>query len=299
MNNGVPAIADLHMHSVFSDGLNQPTELVKMAAERKLRYIALTDHDTVAGSHIYEDAVAEHNLQHPEMKMQAIRGIELSTGKEGRLHMLGYGVDEDNPVLKALIKQNADERIERAEKALAILPSLGIRLSEESEMNIRKNHRVGRMQIARAMMETGVVMSINEAFTKWLAEGKPAYIPRKTLDPVKAIEIIRGANGVAVLAHPMRIALEDNARRALIYHLADNGLQGLEVYHPSAACGYVHQLHAMAKQRNLLITGGSDYHGDKNSDRQLGCLPEHWQNAECDVQKLLETIEDSRKNCGM
>jgi 3',5'-nucleoside bisphosphate phosphatase len=256
--------ADLHCHSSASDGTRPPAEVVARAAAAGLSAIALTDHDTVAG--IAEAAAA---LPHG---LDLIAGIELSCRREGHsVHLLGYLFDPAHEELAAQIHAIRESRVERARAMIAKLNELAVDVSWEQVTCIAVGGVIGRPHIARAMMEAGVVGSVDEAFTpEWIGPGGRAHVRRYALDPAEAIRLVHAAGGVTVLAHPLAVTRGWMVPDDFIYELAQAGLDGVEVAHPDHDLSQRSQLLAVARKLGLAATGGSDDHGDLTGDR-IGC----------------------------
>ncbi len=243
-------LVDLHMHSTFSDGSYTPTELVKFALEANLSTIAITDHDSWNG--VVEAREAAKTFG----DLKIITGIELGTQVENKnFHILGYGVAMDYKPLEEAMSILRNAREERLNKILLKLEELGYPV--EIEASERRNRAVGRPHVATAMVEKGHVETIQEAFHKFLSLGRPAYISQYKLSIEEAIDLIHKAGGVAILAHP-----EEVKNRELILEVfAGGAFDGIEVYHPSADKEAQEYWKNFASKNNLLITGGSDFHG--------------------------------------
>lgn len=280
--------SDLHLHSTYSDGLKTPGELCLIAHGLGLSLIALTDHDTLDGLPALDAAARETCID-------AIGGIELSAGTEGRTHILGYAPRRDDPALNAWLKAASEERRERAERMLDLLRGEGVML-DASRDYLLSCPQVGRAHIARAIISAGYVNTVKQAFERYLAVGRPAYVPRAVLPPREAIALLKGAGAVTVLAHPMRLSLDETAVCALITELRGMGLDGVEAYHPSATRSQAAALDRMARRIGLIVTGGSDYHGDIGSRSRMGRLPPGRTSAEDDARALADAIERANNN---
>jgi 3',5'-nucleoside bisphosphate phosphatase len=259
--------ADFHTHSTASDGTLTPVELIHESARRGLLFVAVTDHDTTAG---LETAIAA-GVQHG---VAVIPGIEFSAeSKRGELHILGYGIDPDNERLQSRISELRQSRLRRSEKILERLHDLGIPLNPDVIRRTGANDSTGRPHIARALVEIGVAVTVDDAFERYLAAGKPAFVGKELISPAEAIDLINEAGGIAVMAHPFSVPdLADTLPR-----LIGHGLAGLECYYGEYDDHQRHQLALMARQYQLLPTGGSDYHGPGfREGRDLGSvtLPE-------------------------
>jgi hypothetical protein len=253
--------ADLHVHSTASDGTDPPAEVMRRAARAGLDVVALTDHDTVAG-HAEARAAAG--------PVALLPGMELSCRLDGRsLHMLAYLFDADQPELAAELTRIRDDRVLRARAMVDKLAGLGVNVSWGQVAAIAGQAVVGRPHIARAMADSGAIASPREAFTRdWIADGGRAYVGRYALDPVRAIDLVRAAGGVTVLAHP-RAGRDTWVTNEQITRLAAVGLAGLEVFHPDQSEAERARLIALAHDLALVPTGGSDDHGSL-TDYRLG-----------------------------
>jgi len=254
--------ADLHVHSTASDGTDPPAEVMRRAARAGLDVVALTDHDTVAG-HAEARAAAG--------PVALLPGMELSCRLDGRsLHMLAYLFDADQPELAAELTRIRDDRVLRARAMVDKLAGLGVNVSWGQVAAIAGQAVVGRPHIARAMADSGAIASPREAFTRdWIADGGRAYVGRYALDPVRAIDLVRAAGGVTVLAHP-RAGRDTWVTNEQITRLAATGLAGLEVFHPDQSEAERARLIALAHDLALVPTGGSDDHGSLTGYRLGG-----------------------------
>lgn len=251
-NDPAAAKVDLHCHSTASDGLLSPTELVAKALAAGLRVIALTDHDTVEG-------VPEAQTAAATMGLEVIPGIELSSSSgSNELHILGYFVDQDSKRLNDHTRWCQEKRVERIGRMCQRLDSLGLPVSFDQVLALSGSGSVGRPHIGQVMIAHGYVDSIGEAFNRYLAAGRPAFIPRENVTPVLAITAINDAHGVAVLAHPLFTA---NFQQ-LLPGLHNDGLAGLEAYYGEYDQPTRDRLASVARQHGLIPTGGSDFHGD-------------------------------------
>jgi 3',5'-nucleoside bisphosphate phosphatase len=252
--------ADLHVHSNASDGTDPPAEVMSRAARVGLDVVALTDHDTVAGHAAARQALPAGLTLLPGMELSCHLG-------EKSLHLLAYLFDPDDPELAAETRRIRDDRVLRARAMVDRLVDLGVRITWDDVAALAWAGVVGRPHIARAMAASGAIASPEEAFTPdWIADGGRAYVDRYTLDPVRAIGLVRAAGGVAVLAHP-------RADRALfvsdeeIAGLAAAGLAGVEVVHPDQPEPEQASLLALTRELDLIATGGSDDHGSLTGHR--------------------------------
>lgn len=273
---------DLHMHTTASDGENTPAELVAMAREAGLDVIAITDHDSTDGVLPAREAAAREGASEWP---RVLAGIELSaeeppepgSGKEtgDDVHMLGYLLDLESRELQDELILFREDRYTRGERIVEKLAALGMPLQWERVLaaagqDERKGAggkpSIGRPHIARAMVEAGYVGSVREAFDLYIRNDGPAYVARRRLSPEDAVAMIHRAGGVAVLAHPG--LLKDP--RAMIERLVKAGLDGVEVYHPDNRSDLRLNLLAWAAAHDLIVTGGSDFHGRSTKSNRLG-----------------------------
>ncbi|MCL5996994.1 MAG: PHP domain-containing protein [Chloroflexi bacterium] len=245
-------ITELHCHTRASDGLNSPSALVELASLRDVKVLAITDHDTIAGHAEAIGAGRQYNVR-------VIPGIEVSSlSDQGEVHVLGYGVQPEDESTRQRILDLRDARDGRAKAIVSKLHALGVPVSYQRVKEIAGDSMVGRPHVARALLEGRWVVTRQQAFDDYLAEGKPAFVPHTGLTPSQAVELIHRARGVAVLAHPGLYA--GNLSR-LIEDMLAHGLDGIEVFYPLHSVEQTSQYLALAQRRGLLITGGSDFHG--------------------------------------
>jgi len=266
---------DLHCHSTASDGTLRPTEVVRLAKQRELTALALTDHDTIGG-------VVEAAEEARKIGLDFLPGIEISAEfpHPGTMHILGYGVDPQSKTLGDLTRQLLEGRDSRNPRIIKRLQELGISITmEEVEQETRKGAPadpnkplvVGRPHIAAILMRKGYVSTIKQAFDKYLAPGGLAYFDKERLSPRQALEMIRGSNGIPVLAHPVQLRTENDAQlERIIKDLLDLGLMGLEVIHSDHDAAMIEKYSALADRYKLLKTGGSDFHGTNKKNIDLG-----------------------------
>lgn len=273
--------ADLHMHSTCSDGQYAPEELMELAFANGANVVSLTDHDTVSGVKRAREAAGT-------LGMCFIGGIEISTGEGGEIHVLGYGIDEDNRDLKAYLDRQRESRKDRIPKVLNKLNDLGIHLDID-RVFARASGSVGRPHIADEMVDAGYVAGREEAFNKYLKEGAAAYVPRDVTDTAEAIGLIRGCGGIPVLAHPGLIKKDTDTVKRLIAEWTGNGLMGLEVYYPAHKKNGYEPWLELAKEYGLLVTGGSDFHKDADTGEDHGgiaSVSRDWIRVEQDIDSL-------------
>jgi predicted metal-dependent phosphoesterase TrpH len=247
-------LIDLHLHTTASDGRLSAAELVARAAAAGLTTISVTDHDTVA-------AIAEVTTVAKGVNIRVVTGIEVTAVDDGRdVHMLGYFFDPGSASLAAVLVRQRALRVARVREIGARLSALGMEVDVESVLlkaAVRPGSSVGRPQVARELIRAGYVASVQEAFDKWLATGRPAFIPRTGPSPAAIVDAIHDAGGVASMAHPAV-----TRRDELIAPLVDSGMDAIEVYHSDHTPEDHRHYQAIAHRHGLLITGGSDFHGD-------------------------------------
>jgi len=255
---------DLHTHSNVSDGLLTPTELVGQAERRGLRVLALTDHETVAG-------LAEAEAAAARSEIEFVPGVEINSDVDRHeVHVLGYYVDRHDPNLVAALAHLEQQRVERIDRMLAQLQIIDRPVDADRVREIAGPGTIGRPHVARAMIERGYVDSVSEAFDRYLASGRPGFVPRRRNDPEVAVRLIRGNGGVPVLAHPLTSGDVEATLRLLV----PVGLMGMEVYYGEYDAATHEELRAIADSWNLIATGGSDYHGEGfKLGRDLGGPP--------------------------
>lgn len=250
------------MHSTFSDGLKAPTELVRMAKKNGLGAISLTDHDSLGG---IPELIEAGN----EMDLEVISGVELSCDFRDRdLHVLGYGVDHGHAGFQGILKKFREARLQRGLQIIEKLNALGIEIDPQQVLSRADGAALGRPHIAAVLVETGAVSYVGEAFDKYIAEGGPAYVPKYKMTANDAVNHIHDGGGLAFTAHP-GIFLENTSE---MYDLIEEGFDGIEVYHPKHNKQRQAELKAIADERGMLVSGGTDYHGFKGRDLPMGSM---------------------------
>lgn len=256
---------DLHAHTTVSDGTLSPTQLVELAARSGLVALAVTDHDHVGG-------IEEARRAGARLGVEIVPGIELSvTHSAGDVHVLGYLFDPQHPGLLAALEELRLHREGRAARIVEALQAHGVPVTMEDvarEAMASQGGSVGRPHVARALMRRGLVASIEEAFDRWLADGRPGAVPKRRLTAQEAFALVHEAGGVAVLAHP--VTLPAAARVGTIRELAALGLDGIEVWHSKHTRDDAADFLALAQETGLVATGGSDFHGENKPDVALG-----------------------------
>ena len=249
---------DLHTHSVRSDGHHTPAEVVAMAHAAGLAGLALTDHDTGAG-------IAEALGAGEERGIEVVPGTEFSAELAGRsVHVLAYWHDHTEPVLAAELDRLRDSRSDRARRMVENFNGLGIPITFARVVEIAAGAPIGRPHIAQAVVEVGACADDREVFDRYLADGGPADAPKHAVDPVRAVELLRGAGGVVVLAHPALFGARDGGEEipeATLGDMVDAGLAGVEARHPAHTAAAVDRWSALARRYGLVVTAGSDHHG--------------------------------------
>jgi len=247
-------LVDLHLHTTASDGRCTPAELVARAAAAGVTVMAATDHDTTAG-------IAETRAHAGRRGIRSIPGIEITAVADGRdVHMLGYFFDPDDAALAEFLAAQRATRVARIGAIAERLASLGMPVDISpllAEAARQTGKSIGRPKIARVMIDAGYVADTREAFDKWLARGCPAFVERAGASPEEVIAIVHRAGGLASLAHPGRTGIDDR-----IPALCDAGLDVIEVYHSDHDAAAVDRYGRLARDLGLLVSGGSDFHGD-------------------------------------
>jgi len=248
---------DLHVHTTASDGVHSPQEVIALAVEKGLAGLAITDHDTVDGIEPGLHYITAHGLS-----IDLIPGIELNTdyGKD-EVHILGYFIDYDDRGLISRLNDIRQERYHRAEKMVTKLQALGCNISLEQVQQLAQGDLIGRPHIARALCLGGYAPSEPEAFGKYIARGRPGYVPRYKFSPNEAINLINQSGGIAILAHP---GLINNV--LIVNEIIDMGIEGLEVFYPEHSSEQVLKFARLASEFNLLTSGGSDFHGQGSGE---------------------------------
>ena len=268
MADDTSAGVDLHAHTTASDGSLTPTELVHAAAGLGLAALAVTDHDTLGG--LAEAAAAARTLP-----LTLVPGVELSVEDEGgRFHLLGYLFDPENVALRDSLVRIRESRAARNAQMAVRMAQLGLPVT----MNDVRAHAgeggvIARPHFAQALIEKGVVSSVQEAFDRYLATGKPLYLPKEVLTPRDAIALLHGAGGVTVMAHPGLVPLGDQALARRVESLRDEaGLDGIEAYYSQHTPAQTARFLTLAERLDMVVTGGSDFHGTPKPHVPLGVV---------------------------
>ncbi|HMS84025.1 MAG TPA: PHP domain-containing protein [Nitrospira sp.] len=255
---------DLHLHTTHSDGSCTPTEVVSLAHQAGVTALAITDHDIMTG---IPDAITAGE----QCGIEVIPGVEISSMMgQSELHILGYFLDWQDPVLSERFQTLRESRHRRNPQIIERLQALGIDITYDEVRALAGSDSVGRPHIARALIVKQVVSSAKEAFDRFLADGKPAYVPRELPHPADAIQWIKEAGGLAVLAHPTWVKLAGRSLIELVRELKAAGLDGVEVYYSTHAARHTREYLSLTQQLGLLVTGGSDFHGITKPDIDVG-----------------------------
>ena len=265
MRTGIMRAVDLHTHSTASDGTYTPGKLIDYAHEKGLAAIALTDHDTTNG---LKEAM-ERGQKYDDLEV--IPGIEFSTDYEGRdIHIVGlYMRFEDTDVQKRL-KEFVDARIMRNKKMCKLLTENGVPMDFDELQAAYPNSVITRAHYAAYMLDKGVIKSRQEAFDRYIGDNCKCFVPRQKITPQMAVEMTLDAGGVPILAHPVLYGMSDSRLRKLVGELKEVGLKGIEAIYTTYTNSDERGIRQIAQDYGLLISGGSDFHGDNKPDIDLG-----------------------------
>lgn len=255
---------DLHLHTTHSDGSFSTGEVMAFAKQAGLKALAITDHDII-------DGIPEATAIGKELEIEVVPGVEISSRLgESELHILGYFLNWTDPLLAQRLSTLRDSRHLRNPKIVQRLNELGIPITYEEVRALAGTESVGRPHIARLLMEKKFVTSAKEAFDRYLANGRPAFVDRELPEPAEAVRWIREAGGVPVLAHPTWVRTSADGLRVLVRELKAAGLGGIEVHYSTHTPSQTTEYLDLAKQCDLLVTGGSDFHGVTKPDIEVG-----------------------------
>jgi predicted metal-dependent phosphoesterase TrpH len=256
-------VIDLHTHSTVSDGSDTPEEVVALAANAGVSALALTDHDR-------QDGIAAARKKASEVGIELIAGTEISCNHSGTMHMLVYFLEPgDGPLQDELLRLQV-ARDNRNDELIARLADLGLPVTMEELEAEAGGSGAGRPHVAAILVRKGVASSVQDAFDRWLAKGRPAYVEKERLDPLPAIALALQSGALPVLAHPLSLGLSPDELERTIGELADAGLVGLESIYGRYSREERASLAVMAAQAGLAITGGSDHHGTYKPDLSVG-----------------------------
>ena len=255
---------DLHVHSTASDGTYTPGEVVKLAANKGLSAIALTDHDTI-------DGVKEAMQAANEYGIELIPGIEFSTAYEKReVHMLGLFIDPDNHSLNERLNELVATRDRRNEQMALNLRNAGIDITIPELVKMFPNAILTRAHFARYMYEKGYISDIRVAFDKYIGDGRPCYVRREKISAKEVIDLIKNAGGIPILAHPMLYGFNERELKECVASLTHSGLMGIEAIYSRNKGLDESKVRAVARENSLLISGGSDFHGANKPGLDIG-----------------------------
>jgi len=254
---------DLHSHSTYSDGTFTPEDLILKAKEKNLELYSITDHDNL-------DAQKEAVNYAKKYGVNYITGLEISCKFKNMFDILGYNINLDNEELNAALRKVQDFRKNRNSLMIEKLNSLGFDISLEEVISEAQGDVIGRPHFARILLKKGYVKDRDEAFDKYLGDGKIAHIPKKKIEPKEAVQLIKNAGGFPVIAHPKYLKLSYSKLRDLILELKPYGLWGIEVYYPKHSNSEIRLFRDLAIETELFITAGSDFHGENKPDIDLG-----------------------------
>lgn len=263
MNSLRPNGADLHLHTIFSDGAYTPESLIAAARERHLAAIAVTDHDAIDGVEPTRTAAGKAG---PEV----IAGVEFGVADEerpGELHIVGLFLDTESGRLRCELERFRNLRRERVYEMIQRLNRCGMVMRPQQVFSLAGGESVGRLHVARALVEAGYVKTIGAAFERWLGTGKPGYVARARPNVAETLDLIHSAGGVAVMAHPAQSLRDDQ-----IPALAAAGLDGLEAFTPDMTGAESARYIALAESLGLLVSGGSDCHGHNKDLASIGSV---------------------------
>lgn len=255
---------DLHTHSTASDGSLSPSLLIERAASRGLSAIALTDHDTLAG-------LDEAGKTAKRLGLQFIPGVELEiTWEPGEFHLLALGLEKPSPNLISALEEMADERKKRNLRILDLMNEMGIEADYEEISSYSEGQVIGRPHFADFLVARKIVKNKQQAFEKYLGKGRPFFTPKTGLDLGRALALIKESGAISILAHPLSLYVSWGRIEPLIRDFKDLGLDGLEAWHPIARKRPCERLEELGRSLGMLVTAGSDFHGDARPERKLG-----------------------------
>ena len=260
---------DLHVHTTASDGQYTPTDIIGMAAEKNIKIIAITDHDTVAG-------LEEAKKAAEKAEITLVQGIELNINNSavnvnGEFHLLGLGLKQISTSLTDLIEEIINNRLERNQEIIKKIQADGFDLTLEEMLEDFPNTVIGRPHFAAELVKKKIVKTRQLAFDKYLAKGRPWYVNRVGANLDEAISAIKDSGGSPVLAHPMSLYFSWGKLPDALLNYYERGIEGLEAFHPGARVTECLRLEELAHKIGYFVTAGSDFHGEKiRSDRKLG-----------------------------
>lgn len=255
---------DLHTHSNKSDGSLSPTELVNLAETLGLGAIALTDHDSIEG---LDEAIEASKA----LNLEVVPGVELSCDRNGKdVHIVGLFIDYKDKEFLQELSVFVDSRENRNRKMCRVLSEHGISIDYDELVDFCGNSVITRAHFARLILQKGYVKSLKEAFDRYIGDDCPCFVPREKVTPVEGIQLIRRAGGIPILAHPLLLKMGKDTLENLVKELKDSGLMGLEALYCTYTPADERDMRALASKYNLLISGGSDFHGAAKPGLELG-----------------------------
>ena len=282
---------DLHIHTTASDGSLTPTQVVQLARKKGFSLIAVTDHDTMGG-------VAEALEAGKKYNVDVVPGVEISSGVTLEVHMLGYGMSPDHPVMKAMMEDMRAARVERMERIIENLQKMGVPITVE-EVEAVAGGAIGRPHIAQVLIAHGLVPDVRTAFREYIGVGAKAYVERRKMTSEQVIANIRDAGGVPVLAHGGLLRISEVELNQWIDSMAKKGLMGLECYHNAHTPQMERLLRAAAERNGLLVTGGSDLHGASRPDVEMGTGLSRWNDRQACRGRFLQAVAQTQHDLHM
>lgn len=282
---------DLHIHTTASDGSLTPTQVVQLARKKGFSLIAVTDHDTMGG-------VAEALEAGKKYNVDVVPGVEISSGVTLEVHMLGYGMSPDHPVMKAMMEDMRAARVERMERIIENLQKMGVPITVE-EVEAVAGGAIGRPHIAQVLIAHGLVPDVRTAFREYIGVGAKAYVERRKMTSEQVIANIRDAGGVPVLAHGGLLRIGEVELNQWIDSMAKKGLMGLECYHNAHTPQMERLLRAAVERNGLLVTGGSDFHGASRPDVEMGTGLSRWNDRQACRGRFLQAVAQTQHDLHM
>ena len=282
---------DLHIHTTASDGSLTPTQVVQLARKKGFSLIAVTDHDTMGG-------VAEALEAGKKYNVDVVPCVEISSGVTLEVHMLGYGMSPDHPVMKAMMEDMRAARVERMERIIENLQKMGVPITVE-EVEAVAGGAIGRPHIAQVLIAHGLVPDVRTAFREYIGVGAKAYVERRKMTSEQVIANIRDAGGVPVLAHGGLLRISEVELNQWIDSMAKKGLMGLECYHNAHTPQMERLLRAAAERNGLLVTGGSDFHGASRPDVEMGTGLSRWNDRQACRGRFLQAVAQTQHDLHM
>lgn len=282
---------DLHIHTTASDGSLTPMQVVQLARKKGFSLIAVTDHDTMGG-------VAEALEAGKKYNVDVVPGVEISSGVTLEVHMLGYGMSPDHPVMKAMMEDMRAARVERMERIIENLQKMGVPITVE-EVEAVAGGAIGRPHIAQVLIAHGLVPDVRTAFREYIGVGAKAYVERRKMTSEQVIANIRDAGGVPVLAHGGLLRISEVELNQWIDSMAKKGLMGLECYHNAHTPQMERLLRAAAERNGLLVTGGSDFHGASRPDVEMGTGLSRWNDRQACRGRFLQAVAQTQHDLHM